>query len=533
MNKGLEIQEPLGNAPEIFTEIKYEISGKDGDFQLNIQAITNFDRGQKCQIIIFQKNKENVISTTVDTDDNGCIYNYPLNHLQKGEIINISLNIVNTNIIKTFVLQSPKKEIKEKIFKALLGITTTLITTILISAVIFFYGKLFSGPMETLVTILSAGFVLAVLALIFFHCKDKVRVEIVAGSIWIIFTLIILFLIVAPITVINYIPVPDENSWLFKLNPLIEWLKSNEILMGITVFIVIHIISFWKGCVVVPQNHELIVEKLGQYIGKPLASGLYFIFPWFNVCILQHLVFKGEIILGLYTTDDQGNPMLKNEVDFLDGSAQIIATAFIKIIDSKKATYGTEDILKATRGKIDSVLRGYLGTLKLNEANSQRTDLCKERILNGVKLDAQVPKESEKSTIEKQLAEWGVEITSIAVADIIISEEDKGVRRNLLLAINDAQAAVERGKGIVTIANAEAEAIITKATALAKELENLQNKGNLTPEEAAQHIQRLRFLLSLEKTGANVFLSESGSHPGFAATGAALGAGFNSTKNEE
>src|SRR3989338_7825099 len=163
--------------------------------------------------------------------------------------------------------------------------------------------------------------------------------------------------------------------------------------------------------------------------------------------------------------------------------------------------------------------------MTLQEANEGRIALEKKRILHGVPIDKELTpaQRTHSSTLEREVAVWGVTIVSLAVTDIVISLEDEAVRRGLQEAVNRAKAAVEDAKAVeitaggrakaaikdaeatVTTAEASAEAIRLQAEALAKELDFLQKQGKLDAIVAAAHIQRLRFYQSMEKTGSNVF----------------------------
>ena len=168
----------------------------------------------------------------------------------------------------------------------------------------------------------------------------------------------------------------------------------------------------------------------------------------------------GQQQMGLYLDEGQNDKYGFGHVDFLDGSAPIVATAYFTIINSMKAAYDIDDILKGMEEKLDGAIRTYLGGYKIDDVNHLKVQFDTARILNGeVVIDHETPriKTKEDSRIYMEiLKDWGTEINTIVISDIVLSDDQKEIRRELL----KAEKAVEIAEQEVKMAKFEKERVI-------------------------------------------------------------------------
>jgi len=161
--------------------------------------------------------------------------------------------------------------------------------------------------------------------------------------------------------------------------------------------------------------------------------------------------------------------------------------------------------------------------MSIEVANAKKTQMDKKSIL---------PLEIEN----EMRTNWGVNILSIAISDIVLSDDDKVIRRQHLDAKKAAEAAKHEAERIKTLADAENYRLQQLGIGFADQLQKLQKTGLLTPDTSAVHVQMLELHKNLPETKANVFLNTGGSGnlAALAAqAGTGLSAGQNSTRQND
>jgi regulator of protease activity HflC (stomatin/prohibitin superfamily) len=221
-----------------------------------------------------------------------------------------------------------------------------------------------------------------------------------------------------------------------------------------------------KGFYIVPNKYELVVEELGEYIGRTLGPGYYFIFPYFNFIFIKGEVYIGDDERDLF--DREGD----NRVDFADGAAaDIDAKVYFQVIDPEKACYNIASVEDAVIDKVESSLRAFVGSNTLDYVNKNKGKI--------VLFSEKDERDSlcTKDLLERIKEEWGVEVKSLTITDLELSEEDIRSRRQIMEAKISAEIAVEEAKREVTLAEGRREATKLDGQGLADKVEAMVEKG--------------------------------------------------------
>lgn len=210
-----------------------------------------------------------------------------------------------------------------------------------------------------------------------------------------------------------------------------------SILFGVPILVtaVVEIKAFRDGRVIVKQNHAVLVEQFGEYIGDldkdfeddkegVLREGLSFLFHYFKIFEIQNdngQYFLGRSELKLF----QHNEL----VNFKDASVSIEASVFIKITDLRKAVYGNLNYETAIVGIIESAIKETLEGLNLKELSEKKDEFEIFNIFSTEeekKENEGLPLNEKKcSALNNIKNTFGISIESIIVPQIKYTEEEK------------------------------------------------------------------------------------------------------------
>ncbi|CCW69112.1 unnamed protein product [Phytomonas sp. Hart1] len=182
---------------------------------------------------------------------------------------------------------------------------------------------------------------------------------------------------------------------------------------------------------IVPQGHEHVVERLGRY-HRTLNSGWWFVIP-----IIDKIRYN-------YNVKEQGIDIQNQSAITCDNViVEIDCVLFLKIVDSKKASYNIENPVYNLINLAQTTMRSEIGRITLDNLFRERGSL-NENIIGLIRREAQ---------------EWGIECKRYEIKDIIVSEL---VRQSM-----DLQAEAERRKRkFVLESEGEATAEANRATGL-------------------------------------------------------------------
>ena len=229
-----------------------------------------------------------------------------------------------------------------------------------------------------------------------------------------------------------------------------------------------------KGFIIVQQQQQVIIEKLGRY-EKTLDAGLNFIFPILEAPrgILKKVSQKsldGRNYYYLKSVDridlrEQMYDFPRQNVITKDNvSITINALIYFQIVHSKSAVYEIENLPDAIEKLTQTTLRNLVGQMDLQETLTSRGKINDEL----------------RATLDDATNKWGVKVNRVEIQDIFPPADIQASMDKLMKADRDKQARITEAEGLkeAAIRNAEGEREAAIRTAEgAKQAEILRAEG--------------------------------------------------------
>ena len=229
-----------------------------------------------------------------------------------------------------------------------------------------------------------------------------------------------------------------------------------------------------KGFVIVQQQQQVIIEKLGRY-EKTLDAGLNFIFPILEAPrgILKKVSQKGMDGRNYYYLKAVDRIDLREQMyDFPrqnvitkdNVSITINALIYFQIVHSKSAVYEIENLPDAIEKLTQTTLRNLVGQMDLQETLTSRGKINDEL----------------RATLDDATNKWGVKVNRVEIQDIFPPADIQASMDKLMKADRDKQARITEAEGLkeAAIRNAEGEREAAIRTAEgAKQAEILRAEG--------------------------------------------------------
>lgn len=240
--------------------------------------------------------------------------------------------------------------------------------------------------------------------------------------------------------------------------------------MGIllTILLVALLIYVFKGIIIVQQQQEVIIERMGRY-EKTLRAGPNFIFPVLEAPrgILKKVSQKGidgrsyyylkavdriDLREQMYDFPRQ-NVITKDNV-----SITINALIYFQIVDAKSAVYEIENLPDAIEKLTQTTLRNLVGQMDLQETLTSRGKINDEL----------------RTTLDEATNKWGVKVNRVEIQDIFPPADIQASMDKLMKADREKKATITEAEGLK--AEGEKEAAIRSAEG-AKQAEILRAEG--------------------------------------------------------
>ena len=194
------------------------------------------------------------------------------------------------------------------------------------------------------------------------------------------------------------------------------------------IFVIIVIVTLFKGVKIVPQGSKWVIQRLGKY-NSTLTPGLSFIIPYFDR--VAYKVTTKDIVLDIPSQD----VITKDNVVIIAN-----AVAFINIVHPEKAVYGVENYIIAIQNLVQTSLRSIIGEMQLDDALSSRDKI----------------KATLKASISDDISDWGITLKTVEIQDINPSS-------TMQTAMEEQAAAERQRRATVTRADGEKQAAILEA----------------------------------------------------------------------
>ena len=241
----------------------------------------------------------------------------------------------------------------------------------------------------------------------------------------------------------------------------------------LAVLLVAVLLYVFKGIVIVQEQQEVIVERLGSY-EKKLTAGLNFIFP-----ILEA---PRSILRKEWISDGSKNYAVVRAVDRIDLREQIYdfprqnvitkdnvsitinALIYFQIVDSKSAVYEIENLPDAIEKLTQTTLRNLVGQMDLQETLTSRGKINDEL----------------RTTLDEATNKWGVKVNRVEIQDIFPPADIQASMDKLMKADREKKATITEAEGLkeaaIRKAEGEKEAAIRSAEG-EKQAEILRAEG--------------------------------------------------------
>ena len=191
----------------------------------------------------------------------------------------------------------------------------------------------------------------------------------------------------------------------------------------------------WRGVKVVPQSEVYVIERFGKY-QRTLPAGLNLIVPFLDT--VSHRI----SVLERQLPELRTNVITRDNVEF-----DLRATVFYRISDAPRSIYRIRNVDDALHTEATSIVRFAAGRLELDELQSSRESMNQEIGQN----------------LQAKAEEWGLNITSAAITDVVVDEVTKAAQRQQLNAERERRAAIARAEGDKRAVELAAEAKLFEA----------------------------------------------------------------------
>ncbi|MDY7572815.1 stomatin-like protein [Actimicrobium sp. CCI2.3] len=176
------------------------------------------------------------------------------------------------------------------------------------------------------------------------------------------------------------------------------------------ILFILAVVFVMKTINIVPQQHALVIERLGRYHAT-LAPGLHIVIPFIDRVAYKHILKEIPLDVPPQVCITKDNTQL-----------QVDGVLYFQVTDPKLASYGSSNYLLAITQLAQTTLRSVIGKMELDKTFEEREQI-NIAIVNA---------------IDESAANWGVKVMRYEIKDLTPPKE-------ILLAMQ-AQITAEREK---------------------------------------------------------------------------------------
>jgi regulator of protease activity HflC (stomatin/prohibitin superfamily) len=287
---------------------------------------------------------------------------------------------------------------------------------------------------------------------------------------------------------------------------------ENEFMMGssivtLALFVVV-IIVVMKAIRVVPQQHALVVERLGRFHAI-LAPGLNVVVPFVDRIAYRHDLREIPLDIPSQICITKDNTQL-----------QVDGILYFQVTDPRLASYGSSNYIMAITQLAQTTLRSIIGRMELDRTFEERDHI------NGLVVAA----------LDQAAASWGVKVLRYEIKDLtppkeilhamqaqitaerekraVIATSEGAQQQQINLAAGARAAAIAQSEGLkqadINTAQGQAAAILSIAEANAKAIrqvaEAINSPGGMSAVNLKVAEQYVAAFANLAKTSTTLIV---------------------------
>ena len=205
------------------------------------------------------------------------------------------------------------------------------------------------------------------------------------------------------------------------------------------VFFIIALVFIFKTINVVPQQHALVVERLGKFHAV-LGPGLNIVVPFIDRVAYKHSLKEIPLDVPPQVCITRDNTQL-----------QVDGILYFQVTDAMRASYGSSNYLAAITQLAQTTLRSVIGKMELDKTFEER-DHINTTIVNA---------------IDESAANWGVKVLRYEIKDLTPPAEILHAMQRQITAEREKRALIAASEGRrqeqINIASGEREASIARS----------------------------------------------------------------------
>ncbi len=237
------------------------------------------------------------------------------------------------------------------------------------------------------------------------------------------------------------------------------------------IVLIVALLFVFKGVQVVPQQHAVVVERLGKY-HTTLTPGLNIVIPFVDRVAYKHLLKEVPLDIASQVCITKDNTQL-----------QVDGILYFQVTDPMRASYGSSNYIIAISQLAQTTLRSVIGRLELDKTFEER-DIINAQVV---------------AAIDEAALNWGVKVLRYEIKDLTPPKEILHAMQQQITAEREKRALIAASEGRrqeqINIATGEREAFIARSEGEKQAaINNAQGEAaaiTAVAEATAQAIERI------------------------------------------
>ena len=202
---------------------------------------------------------------------------------------------------------------------------------------------------------------------------------------------------------------------------------------------VVAIVVIVKAIRVVPQQHALVVERLGRFYAV-LQPGLNFVIPFVDRVAFRHDLREIPLDVPSQVCITRDNTQL-----------QVDGILYFQVTDPKLASYGSSNFVLAITQLAQTTLRSVIGRMELDRTFEERDQINANVV----------------AALDEAAANWGVKVLRYEIKDLTPPKEILHAMQAQITAEREKRAVIATSEGKqqeqINLANGARQAAIAKS----------------------------------------------------------------------